>query len=768
MGNFLFEQVIKVQSLLVTYPLGAAFTMHPFHQGLRRERWSTSHDQARAAQLHAEAQNLVGVNPPSDSNNDIGSAVNAVKSTISSTRARTKSWVSSLLGAGGFGGGSDSEDVFRTGAEDGADYHRARALSSPSASQNGWPSRSNQADQSSDVRSLQLPPVSSLVLRNEASDRDDALSHAGSRSSVEQRSAPKDLSPRRKPVPAMRDFPVDGRSLAPAPLLSPDEVEAKTEADVSSSRDRRCIAPGALKLLLLLQLENYRLSGEMSKEESAVLSMLDAMSNNSPYRPASAPLRARALSKLSSDVDATPRPPLRSLPALMIAKGVELKAQEVLPSPTVSLPPSSSPSLASSIVTSIFSPVGHENWFGRTHHRGQSLEFGTSNSTPDLANAAPHYNFPPMLKELRSPMQGTPASTPGLGPSGQSSPKSPMGPKRAPWARESALYGLAIRNASSQDEAPLTARIRADARPPNRRMPTQWTAATSVVSDVSSEHKEKSSYSSGAAAQTGVHASPKRGENTALRSTVASKISTPASSQVGSAASSVAWSPRSSKVARSLPPTPSKTRELIGFFDDPSARVSSPCASNADLPRRSPSPSKTRSYSEIDVGSSLALSRSPKRAQLPFSSHATPSPSALSARSAMSRSTEFGRLPLDTSGAVKLLPAPRGPISLTDHLSFLDLHSDAALRSSGPVKLWVKASVALLSDALAVSWLPAGGGRENVAFHLNMAKRVRSLPSSEIVGAEHLYPFEIVFDEGSEILAAAGPLDRIKWVNAIE
>ncbi len=156
----------------------------------------------------------------------------------------------------------------------------------------------------------------------------------------------------------------------------------------------------------------------------------------------------------------------------------------------------------------------------------------------------------------------------------------------------------------------------------------------------------------------------------------------------------------------------------------------------------------------------------------PALSHvSTSSATSYASRSSYTRSTESGVggiFTFDATAAIGLVPPDARTALLTGPLYFLDQYSELARQLQDGRRPWVYASVTLLARAIALSWLPAGGGRENVALHLRYAHIVRSLASNTVKGAEDKYPFEVVFEDGVELFAAESPLERIKWVNAIE
>lgn len=94
---------------------------------------------------------------------------------------------------------------------------------------------------------------------------------------------------------------------------------------------------------------------------------------------------------------------------------------------------------------------------------------------------------------------------------------------------------------------------------------------------------------------------------------------------------------------------------------------------------------------------------------------------------------------------------------------------------------WQRVQATLLPMALALSWIPKGGGRENVLLDLKSCREVHSVPSPdhssslEDVGAvaaraqglARTCPFQLIFEDGVERMAAENARERVQWVSAI-
>ncbi|KAN0063582.1 hypothetical protein ACQY0O_004030 [Thecaphora frezii] len=135
---------------------------------------------------------------------------------------------------------------------------------------------------------------------------------------------------------------------------------------------------------------------------------------------------------------------------------------------------------------------------------------------------------------------------------------------------------------------------------------------------------------------------------------------------------------------------------------------------------------------------------------------------------------ETGDLPPSAASAVELSgePSSTQPVR-SGVLFYFNVHQREPH--------WQRVQVVLLPSAVAMSWIPAGGGRENVVLDLRACREVHSVPSpdhpssvSDIgatcarkQGLSRLCPFQLIFDDGVERLAAEVAIERVKWVNSI-
>ena len=596
----------------------------------------------------------------------------------------------------------------------------------------------------------------------------------------------------------------------------------------------------------------------------------------------------------SSSPSATPRPPLKALPPLHLHISADLPKRSVLAlsPPVTTATTSTSSSSSDTHVSSLFSPAvmlttgsgsGSGPGAGASGGKRKIFPWSSTHHARYHSEASGSGFFSPGAVGALSPGQMTAATTPGFAPpyivrSNEARPPfpspggdgaekpiklSPLAMNQAGAAgtsaavavrnehqsaaagetqvwpvlpKEKEMYGLAIRNDSSQDEGPADPRaervLRANIRPMARRQATQFTAATSVdslsgpSSGSSSERGGKegpakyvrlTEYTSSAATASAeeILAAAKVGEREMVHSPLRtyhiraespvylqgharSQPSSPIRSTAQtSSMSSAAAAARRFNLAQTLPPSPSKTRGLIDFFDavgspatvygSESSPVLAPLTHSRPasvLHSRSPSPTRRvmrLAASEMgtapsplpvskSVGWAASIGATSSMARDSYETHTTNRhsmvPSAGSRNTAVSRRSEYGNLPLDLSGILSMLPPSTTPSPLlTGQLKFLDTP-----RSIQPgVKQWVVASATLLKDALGLSWIPIGGGRESIVMHLHKAKGVRTLPNSDVFGAEMSFHFELEMEEeGTQVLAAPTGAERIRWIAAIE
>ncbi|EPQ26240.1 uncharacterized protein PFL1_06175 [Pseudozyma flocculosa PF-1] len=135
---------------------------------------------------------------------------------------------------------------------------------------------------------------------------------------------------------------------------------------------------------------------------------------------------------------------------------------------------------------------------------------------------------------------------------------------------------------------------------------------------------------------------------------------------------------------------------------------------------------------------------------------------------------ERGQLPESAASAIELSGEPSStPPVRSGVLFYFNVHHRDPH--------WQRVQVVLLPSAVAMSWIPAGGGRENVVLDLRACREVHSVPgpehpsSTSDIGATcarkqglgRLSPFQLIFDDGVERLAAESAMERVKWVNSI-
>lgn len=132
---------------------------------------------------------------------------------------------------------------------------------------------------------------------------------------------------------------------------------------------------------------------------------------------------------------------------------------------------------------------------------------------------------------------------------------------------------------------------------------------------------------------------------------------------------------------------------------------------------------------------------------------------------------EEGDLPLINTTAILMAGEPPGskPVR-AGALLYFNVHDENPR--------WLSVNATLLPAAIAMSWIPAGGGRENVVLDLASCREVHSVPSPDHpssvsdVGAvsarrqslDNISPFQLIFDDGVERLAADSVKSRMQWV----
>lgn len=137
------------------------------------------------------------------------------------------------------------------------------------------------------------------------------------------------------------------------------------------------------------------------------------------------------------------------------------------------------------------------------------------------------------------------------------------------------------------------------------------------------------------------------------------------------------------------------------------------------------------------------------------------------------RHSEIGDLPLDSQGALSMLEGPVGLPFRVGTLFYFNVHSKEPY--------WQRVQATLLPSALALSWIPPGGGRENVLLDLKSCREVHSVPSPDhpssledlgavkarAQGLGNTSPFQLIFEDGVERMAAENARERVQWVSAV-
>ncbi|KAL1409582.1 hypothetical protein Q8F55_003573 [Vanrija albida] len=142
------------------------------------------------------------------------------------------------------------------------------------------------------------------------------------------------------------------------------------------------------------------------------------------------------------------------------------------------------------------------------------------------------------------------------------------------------------------------------------------------------------------------------------------------------------------------------------------------------------------------------------------------------------------------------LPLPAGPRTLTGEVSAADVRSSPQPLRTGNLfyfnvhegvapedYTWVATDARLYPDGLELVWRTAGGGKATVVLDLEYCEEVASTysphnPGADDLGAQAarkrgdefargLYPFKLVYEDGTERLACDSALERVRWVKAI-
>lgn len=136
--------------------------------------------------------------------------------------------------------------------------------------------------------------------------------------------------------------------------------------------------------------------------------------------------------------------------------------------------------------------------------------------------------------------------------------------------------------------------------------------------------------------------------------------------------------------------------------------------------------------------------------------------------------TESGsNLRLDMQSSMDLMGQPGAQPFRTGFVYYFNVHAAEAL--------WQWAQAVLLPSAIALSWIPSGGGRVSVVLDLSACREVHSVPGPDHpscvkdVGAQtareqglnRISPWQLIFDDGVERMAVESAKDRVQWVSAV-
>ncbi|CAO1619419.1 unnamed protein product [Parajaminaea phylloscopi] len=128
---------------------------------------------------------------------------------------------------------------------------------------------------------------------------------------------------------------------------------------------------------------------------------------------------------------------------------------------------------------------------------------------------------------------------------------------------------------------------------------------------------------------------------------------------------------------------------------------------------------------------------------------------------------EEGRRSTSPERAISMVQPTSGPPLQAGQVWYYDVHTE----QDNP--RWVSAQAILFEGALALSWLPRSGGRENVVLELEHCHSVHSLPSEQAIVLEaerenptqrQLKPFQFVFPDGVERVGVDSIRERAQWV----
>ncbi|PWN38310.1 uncharacterized protein FA14DRAFT_25618 [Meira miltonrushii] len=136
--------------------------------------------------------------------------------------------------------------------------------------------------------------------------------------------------------------------------------------------------------------------------------------------------------------------------------------------------------------------------------------------------------------------------------------------------------------------------------------------------------------------------------------------------------------------------------------------------------------------------------------------------------------TEAGaNLRIDTDATLALMGEPNVEPFRTGLVYYFNVHVEKPI--------WQRAQAVLLPSALALSWIPSGGGRVSVILDLSACREVHSVPgpdhpsSGDDAGAfvareqglRRINPFQLIFNDGVERLAVDTARERVMWVASV-
>lgn len=134
---------------------------------------------------------------------------------------------------------------------------------------------------------------------------------------------------------------------------------------------------------------------------------------------------------------------------------------------------------------------------------------------------------------------------------------------------------------------------------------------------------------------------------------------------------------------------------------------------------------------------------------------------------------ENGNLPVDAQATLALMGQQGVAPLRTGLVYYLNVHVKTPT--------WQRAQAVLLPGAIALSWIPAGGGRVSIVLDLKACREVQSIAGPEhrssvgdsgdkaalLQGLARISPWQLTFDDGVERMAVESACDRVQWVGAV-